>query len=66
MPKKPRPIDTTLRSALKASGLTHYAIAKLSGVTPSQIDRFVSGQRDLTLHSAAALAAALGLELVRP
>lgn len=65
MPKKPRPISETLRAAVKASKLTHYAVAKLSNVSPRQIDRFMSGERDLTLNTAAAIAAALGLELVR-
>lgn len=65
MPKKPRPISDTLRAAVKASGLTHYAVGKLAEVSPSQIDRFMSGERDLTLNTAAAIAAALGLELVR-
>lgn len=65
MPKKPRPISDVLRAAVKASGLTHYAVGKLADVSPRQIDRFMSGERDLTLTTAAAIAAALGLELVR-
>jgi transcriptional regulator with XRE-family HTH domain len=63
MPKKPKPITDTLRAAIKASGLTHYALAKVTGVTAGQLDRFMSGERDLRLNSAAAIAAALGLEL---
>lgn len=60
---KPKQIDAALRAAIKASGLTHYALAKLADVTPGQIDRFMDGQRDIRLGTAAALAAALGLEL---
>jgi plasmid maintenance system antidote protein VapI len=63
MAKKPKPITDTLKAAIKASGLTHYALAKVTGVTAGQLDRFVSGERDLRLSSAAAVAAALGMEL---
>jgi transcriptional regulator with XRE-family HTH domain len=63
MAKQPKPIDVTLKAAIKASGLTHYALAKVTGITAGQLDRFMSGERDLRLASAAAVAAALGLEL---
>jgi len=63
MAKQPKPIDTTLRAAITKSGLTHYALAKAAGVTAGQLDRFMSGERDLRLGTAAAIAAALGLEL---
>jgi hypothetical protein len=67
--KKPRPIDATLRSAIKASGLTHYALAKEAGVQASQIDRFMMPaddprHRDMRLSTAAKVAAVLGLDLV--
>ena len=61
--RKPARIDDQLRAAIKASGLTHYAIAKLAECSPSQIDRFQSRERDLKLSTAANLAAALGLTL---
>ena len=61
--KKPQPIDDALRAAIRASRLTHYAVGKLASVSPTQIDRFMSGERDLRLATAAALAEALGLEL---
>jgi plasmid maintenance system antidote protein VapI len=63
--KQPPRIDDQLRKAIKASGLTHYAIAKLADVSPSQIDRFMTGERDLKLATAANLAASLGLSLGR-
>ena len=44
--------------------MTVYALAALADVTPQQVGRFVRGERDLTLATAAKLAAALGLELV--
>ena len=61
--KQPARIDAQLKAAIRASGLTHYAIAKLAECSPSQIDRFMSGERDLKLSTAANLAAALGLML---
>jgi hypothetical protein len=67
--KRPRPIDAALRQAIKASGLTHYAIGKAAEVAPSQIDRFMLPQddprhRDLRLATAAKIATALGLGLM--
>ena len=65
MTKQPKPqrIDDQLRAAIKASGLSHYAITKLAECSPSQIDRFMSRERDLKFSTAANLAAALGLTL---
>ena len=63
MSKKPKPIDAALKAAIAKSGLTHYAIAKLADITPAQVDRFMSGERDLRLSTAAAIAASLGMEL---
>jgi plasmid maintenance system antidote protein VapI len=63
MPRKPTSIDTALRAAIRKAGVTHYALAKLAEVAPAQIDRFMSGERDLRLGTAAKIAAALGLEL---
>jgi transcriptional regulator with XRE-family HTH domain len=60
--KLPR-IDDQLRAAIKASGLTQYGVAKLAEVSPEQIYRFMSRERDLKLSTAANLAAALGLTL---
>ena len=66
--KAPQRIDVALRQAIKASGLTHYAIGKAAGVAPSQIDRFMLPEndprhRDLRLETAAEIAAVLGLGL---
>lgn len=62
MPRKPKRIDDSLKAAIRSSRLTHYAVAKLAGVSPAQIDRFMAGDRDLRLATAAAIAEALGLE----
>ena len=64
MPRKPRPIDAELRKHIEKSGVTVAALATLADVTPQQVGRFVRGERDLTLATAAKLAQALGLELV--
>lgn len=56
-------IDETLRKAIVASGRTHYELGRAAGVTPAQMDRFVSGERDFRLGQAAKVAAALGLVL---
>lgn len=58
------PLDVALREAIQASGLTHYAIGQAAGVSPGQTDRFVSGERDLRLGTAARIGEALGLVLV--
>lgn len=68
MPKKPKPLEVALRQAIKASGLTHYALAQAAGVAPTTIDRFMHPaddprHRDLTLETASKLTAVLGLEL---
>ena len=63
--KTPRGIDETLREAIRRSGRTHYELAQAAGITPAQLDRFVTGERDLRLATAALVAEALGLELRR-
>ena len=56
-------ISDQLKLAMKASGLTPYAIAKASGVNASAIQRFLHGERSLKLESVDKIAAALGLVL---
>lgn len=56
-------IHAQLRQAAEASGLSINELARQSGVNLSAVSRFMSGQRDLRLQSAAKLAAALNLEL---
>ena len=53
-----------LKRAITKSGLTHYAIAKSADCYTSQLDRFMSGERDLGLETAGRIATALGLHLV--
>jgi hypothetical protein len=56
-------IDVDLRAAILASKLTPYAIAQAAGTSPDQITRFIRGERDLRLGTAAKVAAVLRLEL---
>jgi hypothetical protein len=64
MPTK-KTITDQLRKAIKDSGESEYAIAKGSGVSQSVVNRFMSGERGISLITAAALCSYLGLQLVR-
>ena len=57
----PRLADT-LREAIRASGLTHYRLAKDCGLRHLIIDRFAAGL-DIRLATAGKLAEVLGLSL---
>ena len=66
MPKKRRISDDLvkdLKQAIRDSGKTHYRIAADAGIRPAIIDRFMSGERDMRLTTAAKVANALGLML---
>jgi len=56
-------ISQQLEKAISDSKLSHYKIAKIAGISPEQIDRFMSGERDLRLATAAKIAMALDLRL---
>jgi plasmid maintenance system antidote protein VapI len=66
MPRKsraPAGIDEQLRAAIIASEATHYRLATNAGINPEIVGRFVRGERDIRLATAAKLAAVLGLRL---
>lgn len=52
-----------LRKAIEDSGYSQNQLSKLSGVNRAQINRFVKGERTLTLESAEKIAKVLKLEL---
>jgi plasmid maintenance system antidote protein VapI len=52
-----------LKDAIRATGLTHRDIARAADIGPDILSRFMSGQRDLTLKTAARICRAVGLEL---
>ena len=56
-------ITEILRQAIEDSGYSQNQLSILSGVNRAQINRFVSGERTLTLESAEKIAEALELEL---
>ena len=66
--KTARPLDHglthQLREIISSRGLTAYAAARLAGVDPGVVSRFLTGQRDIRFGTADRLAAALDLRLV--
>lgn len=59
----PRTISETIRETIRARGLTAYAVAKSAAVSVDAVQRFLNGERGLSLATADKVAAALGLEL---
>ena len=57
-------LSCQLREIIESRGLTAYGAAKLAGVDPGVVQRFLTGRRDIRLETADRLAAALGLRLV--
>ena len=62
-PKKSQSLVDQLRQAIAESGETEYAIAKGAGVSQSVVNRFVHGERGISLDTAARLCAHLELKL---
>jgi plasmid maintenance system antidote protein VapI len=60
----PSTLSQVLLTTIKERELTCYALAKMSGASATTIQRFVNGERGLSLSTAEKLAQALGLELV--
>ena len=56
-------IAAQLYAAIESDGRTYYALAQAAGIKPEILYRFRDHERDLTLATAAKIAAALGLEL---
>ena len=53
-----------LRREIRRSGLSAYAIAKKTGIQQSQLSRFMSGERGLSLEGIDAVCELIGLQLV--
>ena len=62
--KRELDLQAALREAIVQDGRSHYAIGKAAGVEPNVIDRFISGERDIRLATAAKIAAAVCFSLV--
>jgi transcriptional regulator with XRE-family HTH domain len=56
-------MEQTIKDRMKALSLTAYAAGKMSGVSPTVIQRFLNGERGLTLATADKLCQALDLTL---
>jgi plasmid maintenance system antidote protein VapI len=48
----PPTLSEQLRAAIVASGLSHYRLAKETGVSPPIITRFANGTRSISLETA--------------
>ncbi len=53
-----------LRAAIESCGQTLYAISQASGISAPILQRFMNGDRGITLETAGKLAAYLGLSLL--
>jgi sRNA-binding carbon storage regulator CsrA len=60
---RPTSISEAIRGVIIDRGLSAYAVAKMSGVSPVVIQRFVSGERGLSLDTADKIAMNLGLRI---
>ena len=60
----PRRIDEQLLEAIESQELSINALAKAAGVPQASLQRFHARTRDITLETAAKLAAYFGLELM--
>jgi ribosome-binding protein aMBF1 (putative translation factor) len=58
------PLSDQLRAAIAACGLSTNAVAQAAGVPSPVVQRFLSGQRGITLETAGKLARYLGLALL--
>lgn len=63
--KRTEPVSEKLRDALRSCELSYREIGRSTGIDHSQLVRFVSGERGLSLESMDAVASFLGLELRR-
>jgi transcriptional regulator with XRE-family HTH domain len=64
VPSSRRTIGQQLREVIEASGLTAYSLGRDAEVDPGMIQRFLNGERGLTLETINRLGLALGLRLV--
>ncbi len=58
------PLTRQLQAAIAATGQSLYSIAQASGIAAPVLQRFVNGERGITLETAGKIAAYLGLELM--
>lgn len=56
-------IRETIITAMESQGLTAYAVAKLAGVDPGVVKRFVEGRTDMTASNLEKVFEVLGLSV---
>lgn len=64
---KPAPhpsVSETVRTTIESRGMAAFKVAKLAGVPPTVVLRFMKGERGLTTPTLDKVCAALGLRLV--
>ncbi len=61
--RRKQAISKQIISAIRQSGLSAAEIERLAGVSRSVITRFINGERTITLATADALCAALGVSV---
>lgn len=64
-PAKPVSVSQALRQAIAESGRSLYEIKNAAGVDYATLHRFVNADADVRVSTVDALAAALGLRLVK-
>jgi transcriptional regulator with XRE-family HTH domain len=62
----PLSIDRQLQAIVQTRELSAYGVARLAGVSPRVVQRWLRGERDILLETAARIALVLGVKLVAP
>jgi plasmid maintenance system antidote protein VapI len=60
---KPHPLSEQLRSAIRDSGMSRYAVARAIGLDQSVMSRFMAGKSGLSVETIDKLGTLLGLRL---
>jgi transcriptional regulator with XRE-family HTH domain len=58
-------LSDAIKAEIERQGLTAYRVAKMAGIKPDVVSRFLSGERDIVLATADTIAAVWGLVLTR-
>ncbi|MFN9974415.1 MAG: helix-turn-helix domain-containing protein [Phycisphaerae bacterium] len=57
------PFSKQIQDEISNSGLSHYRLAKLAGISESAISRFMAGNNSMSLKTLNGIAYALGLKI---